>query len=156
MVSDARTSGLTGRLAGVFGIQGNSSSSNNSPSVTTAFSSQDGAGEHAGQQQNASDNILTQSALRGSDLARDGPEAAVASLRAANEALVKERDTFVIDEMPASADNTMIEMDDDVDHDVEGLDALIAGDTSHANHNDETLTGLPHDRNDSSSQENAP
>jgi hypothetical protein len=156
VVSDARTSGLTGRLAGVFGIQGNSSSSNNSPSVTTAFSSQDGAGEHAGQQQNASDNILTQSALRGSDLARDGPEAAVASLRAANEALVKERDTFVIDEMPASADNTMIEMDDDVDHDVEGLDALIAGDTSHANHNDETLTGLPHDRNDSSSQENAP
>lgn len=156
VVSDARTSGLTGRLAGVFGIQGNSSSSNNSPSVTTAFSSQNGAGEHAGQQQNASDNILTQSALRGSDLARDGPEAAVASLRAANEALVKERDTFVIDEMPASADNTMIEMDDDVDHDVEGLDALIAGDTSHANHNDETLTGLPHDRNDSSSQENAP
>ena len=72
---------------------------------------------------------------------------------------MQERDTFVIDEMPASADNTMIEMDDDVDHDVEGLDALIAGeagDTSHASHNDETLTGMPHNRNDTSSQENAP
>ncbi|WFD30251.1 hypothetical protein MSPP1_001268 [Malassezia sp. CBS 17886] len=39
----------------------------------------------------------------GGNLATEGPEAAVASLRAANEALVQERTTFVIDEVNTSA-----------------------------------------------------
>ena len=51
----------------------------------------------------------------------------MATLRAANETLLQERSAFVIDETP-SADNTMGEGEDEADHDVEGLDALIAGD----------------------------
>lgn len=47
-------------------------------------------------------------------LSREGPEAAVASLRAANEALTQERDTFIIDEVQPS---TLHEDADEDDHD---------------------------------------
>lgn len=55
----------------------------------------------------------------------------MATLRAANETLLQDRSAFVIDETP-SADNTMGEAEDEADHDVEGLDALIAGDAEHS------------------------
>lgn len=118
--SDARGSSLTSRLAGVLGLQGDSVQS--SQADDTSIEQQPAADENALGNENAS-----RSALRGSDIVRDGPEAAVASLRAANEALMQERNAFVIDETH-SADNTMAEADEDAGRDVEGLDALIAGD----------------------------
>lgn len=59
-------------------------------------------------------------------LSREGPEAAVASLRAANEALTQERDTFVIDEVQPSTLHGDADEDDhdamsDVDADMEVL-----------------------------------
>lgn len=59
-------------------------------------------------------------------LADQGPEAAVASLRAANEALAQERDTFIIDEVQTNYQQGDAEEDDqDLMSEVaEGIDAL--------------------------------
>lgn len=118
VVSEARSSTFSGRLANVFGVQ-----SATSPEKVSSSENEDTTNESCYQDGDSD----SRTALRGSDLAREGPEAAVATLRAANETLLQERSAFVIDETP-SADNTMGEGEDEADHDVEGLDALIAGD----------------------------
>lgn len=122
VVSEARSSAFSGRLANVFGVQSATSPEKNPTSECN------GAAKESSYEDGDSDS---RTALRGSDLAREGPEAAVATLRAANETLLQDRSAFVIDETP-SADNTMGEVEDEADHDVEGLDALIAGDAEHS------------------------
>ena len=108
--------GLSGRLAGVFRWSSREQPSSSVETGDDVSTQQEGASEVP---------AFHRTSLRGSDLATEGPEAAVASLRAATEALVQERRTFVIDEVQGSAD---AEGEDDGEDDVEASMDAFGGD----------------------------
>lgn len=107
-VTDGRAIGIGGRLAGALGV----STSKKEPSKLAAPPTQTSDVE-AGESQ--------RSGLRGSNLATEGPEVAVANLLAANEALVQERSTFVIDEVQPSDKTT-----EDLDEDTGSIDGSLS------------------------------
>ncbi|WFD26861.1 hypothetical protein MNAN1_001850 [Malassezia nana] len=104
-VADGRALGMGGRLAGALGVSSNKKTPDVQPPPAVSVESND----------------VQRSGLRGSDLATEGPEAAVASLIAANEALVQERSTFVIDEVQPS-DKTA----DDLEEDTGSMDGSLS------------------------------
>ncbi|SHO77759.1 Uncharacterized protein MSYG_2101 [Malassezia sympodialis ATCC 42132] len=98
-VADGRAIGIGGRLAGALGVNSSKRESDESANRQPPGTDADAA-------------VTLGSGLRGSNLATEGPEAAVATLLAANEALVQERSTFVIDEVQPS-DKTNEDLDED-------------------------------------------
>lgn len=117
---------LGGRLAGALRLSAPARQSTASEQVPLSNSADD-KGTTTELQSNASQDVVPDSAL-----ATMGPEAAVESLRAANEALVQERDTFVIDEVQQSAHDTTADLDDDIVSDWDDFDSLDTSDRNDA------------------------
>lgn len=108
-VTDGRAISIGGRLAGALVATSKKESDDTTAPQTLASDTDSGDGWGSN--------------LRGSNLATEGPEAAVATLLAANEALVQERSTFIIDEVQPS-DKTTDDLDEDMGSIDESLSAL--------------------------------